>query len=72
MKKIIKNYTLGFLWVIGLILAGGDGAVSPVVNFIGVFLVGFSSYLVIDKSANGRKVSSKRVGGLRRMKPQFN
>ncbi len=71
MKKKVKNCLLGFLWVFGLIMAGSDSLFLPVANFLGVFLIGISSYLVVEKNADIHKATKKRSVPFRKMKPQL-
>ncbi|MBU0992058.1 MAG: hypothetical protein KJ737_06150 [Proteobacteria bacterium] len=59
MGKTIKNYILAALWILGLMLAGADGPVSPFVNISGVVVIGIVSWLVYDRQclSNDQNVS---------------
>ena len=60
MKKIFMNYLLGSLWVLGLIIAGSENSFFPAVNFFGVFLTGFSSYIVVNRGHQDEKSGRNR------------
>jgi hypothetical protein len=40
-RFIINNWTLGFMFALGLIIAGSDGEWFPWLNFIGILMVGY-------------------------------
>ena len=56
MKRIAtNNWTLGFMFALGLIIAGSDGEWFPWINFIGVLMIGYvglvASYLTKERPA---------------------
>ena len=48
MTRTITDFVLAVCWFCGLILAGSDGAGFPLINGIGVFLIGMASVLACN------------------------
>lgn len=71
MKKIVKNWVLSVLWVAGLLIAGCEGTISPVVNLFGAGLIAFSSYFALDDNSETRVKRHANLSHLKRMNPQF-
>ena len=40
-RLFTNNWTLGFMFALGLIIAGSDGDWFPYANFIGVLMIGY-------------------------------
>ena len=51
MRRQIENHIVTGAWLIGIILAGSDGALSPLINLVGGLMVAFSSWFIHVREA---------------------
>lgn len=69
MARTIIDFMLAVCWFCGLVLAGSDGTEFPLINVLGVVLIGLSSLLacnnpMVNHSFQRTRLSARRSRSL--------
>lgn len=66
MKRIVRNYFLGFIWTFGLFLAGSDNDYMPWPNLLGMVIFGVAAWAMGGKKIRiGRPASELQRNRIR-------